>query len=108
MDSNQLSPTTDRELLAYLVARVTVLESTLESILFFLPTTLVNLKSDLEVPASVKLALSKSQYDDMIDQRGAYASSFLGHVRTQFPDIARIVEEHIRMPHDKANPDRKD
>jgi hypothetical protein len=79
--------TSDRDLLVYLVARVSFLESTLESILTYLPSIGTGLSTQ-----------ERLRHASLIGKwRGDYTELALKDIRNQFPDLAGVIEEHIQL-----------
>jgi hypothetical protein len=82
--------TDNRELLSFLVARVTTLEATMEALLSFLPSL-----------SNLPLAEQERRVQWLADKRAEYSGLFLENMKEQFPDVAPLIAEHMDLAFSK-------
>jgi hypothetical protein len=92
-----------RELLAYLVARVAVLESTLEALVTYLPAIHADLVAASKVGPCANIELSMKLTQKYFESRTILLKSFGDNAKEQFPDYARLIDEHLLLAHKKID-----
>ncbi len=83
-------PTDNRELLSFLVARVTTLEATVEALLSLLPSL-----------SNLPIEEQKRRVEWLVNKRADYAELFFENIKDQFPDVAPLIAEHMDLAFSK-------